>query len=131
MDGVLRAAARMLGGVPRYGHIIDYMIDFFHIFDSLLNCLVLCFWHCTYLPPGVLHPDFSLLWYTIFHLCLSSRGDFEVPQARMAMRQYRAFSTVGPSAWNSLPSELRPLTRDLFTSFYKHLKTFLYALGRL
>jgi len=33
-----------------------------------------------------------------------SRGDFVVPHARTAIKQHRAFSIVGPSVWNSLPS---------------------------
>ena len=41
--------------------------------------------------------------------------------------QHRAFSIVGPSAWNSLPSEIRSLPRDLSSSFYKLLKTFIFA----
>ena len=35
----------------------------------------------------------------------ASRGDFVVPHARTAIKQHRTFSIVGPSAWNSLPSE--------------------------
>src|SRR6218665_475833 len=54
----------------------------------------------------------------------ASRGDFLVPHARTAIKQHRAFSIVGPSAWNSLPSELGSLPRDLSSSFYKLLKTY-------
>ena len=50
-------------------------------------------------------------------LALASRGDFMVPHARSATRQRRAFSIVGPSFWNSLPSDLRSLPRDLSESF--------------
>jgi len=39
-------------------------------------------------------------------LCWASRSDFVVPLACTAIKQHRAFSTVGPSAWNSPPSEL-------------------------
>src|SRR6218665_2272073 len=53
----------------------------------------------------------------------ASKGDFLVPRARTATRQKRAFSNVGPSVWNGLPSELRSLPRDLISSFYKLLKT--------
>src|SRR6218665_1635379 len=59
----------------------------------------------------------------------ASRGEFLMPQARTAIKQHRAFSTVGPSAWNSLPSELRSLPRDLSSLFYKLLKTFTFALA--
>jgi len=56
---------------------------------------------------------------------MASRGDFMVPLAHIATRQKRAFSIVGPSFWNSLPSDLRCLPRDLSSSFYRLLKTFL------
>src|SRR6218665_2512382 len=50
-----------------------------------------------------------------------------IPRARTATRQKRAFSIVGPSVWNDLPSELRSLPRDLSSSFYKLLKTLLFG----
>src|SRR6218665_1685244 len=53
----------------------------------------------------------------------ASIGDFVVPRTA----KNRAFSIVGPSAWNSLPSEIRSLHRDLSTSFYKLLKTFIFV----
>src|ERR1043165_6928025 len=53
----------------------------------------------------------------------ASRGDFMVPHTRSTTRQHRAFSIVGPSLWNSLPSDLRSLPRDFSGSFYKLLKT--------
>src|SRR6218665_2671123 len=59
----------------------------------------------------------------------ASRGDFVVPQARTTIKQHKAFSIVGPSVWNSLPSEIRSLPRDLSSSFYKLLKTFIFALA--
>ena len=46
-----------------------------------------------------------------------------------ATRQKRAFSIVGPSVWNGLPSDLRSLPRDLSRSFYKLLKTLLVWLS--
>jgi len=41
-------------------------------------------------------------------------------------KQHRVFSIVGSSAWNSLSAELRSLPRDLSSSFYKLLKTFIF-----
>src|SRR6218665_1671032 len=49
------------------------------------------------------------------------------PPLRTAIKQHRVFSIVGPSDWNSLPSEIRSLPRDLSSSFYKLLKTFIFA----
>ena len=57
----------------------------------------------------------------------TSRGDFLVPHAHTAIKQHSAFSIVGPSAWNSLPSELHSLQSDLSSSFYKLLKTFIFT----
>src|SRR6218665_2703581 len=54
-------------------------------------------------------------------------ASFLVPRARTATRQKRAFSILGPSVWNGLPSELRSLQRHLSTSFYKLLKTLLFG----
>src|SRR6218665_472992 len=42
-------------------------------------------------------------------LCSAARGKLLVPRARLAIMQLRAFSVVGPSAWNDLPVELRSL----------------------
>src|SRR6218665_3958223 len=30
LDGVLRAAARLIGGVPKFGHIVEFMSDTLH-----------------------------------------------------------------------------------------------------
>src|SRR6218665_175801 len=55
----------------------------------------------------------------------ASKGNFVGPHARTATRQKRAFSIVGPSVWNGLPTDLRSLPRDLSSSFHKLLKTLL------
>ena len=47
------------------------------------------------------------------------------PYAQTAIKQHRAFSVVVPSAWNSLPSELRSFPRDLSSSLYKLLNIIL------
>src|SRR6218665_497139 len=57
----------------------------------------------------------------------ASRGDVVVPHTRTAIKQHRAFAIVGPSIWNSLPPEIRFLPRDLSSSFYKFLKTIIFA----
>src|SRR6218665_3403926 len=57
----------------------------------------------------------------------ASKWDFLVPRARTATIQKMAFSIVGPSVWNGLPSDLRSLPRDISSSFYKLLKTLLFG----
>src|SRR6218665_1961675 len=43
----------------------------------------------------------------------SKQGLLPVPFARTSAKQSRAFSVVGPSIWNGLPSQLRTLPRAL------------------
>src|SRR6218665_912385 len=48
-DGVLRAAARMIGGVPKFGHISDYMRDVLHWLpvQQRIHCRISSIvWHC-------------------------------------------------------------------------------------
>src|SRR6218665_37369 len=86
-------------------------------------------WHCVLgNAPSYLLERFNLISACSGHRSLRSatKGDFLVPRARTPTRQKRAFSIVGPSVWNDLPSELRFLPRDLSSSFYKLLKTLLF-----
>src|SRR6218665_3834721 len=48
----------------------------------------------------------------------AARGGFLVPRARLAIMQRRAFSIVGPSAWNDLPFELRSVLMAHPSKFY-------------
>src|SRR6218665_2849533 len=59
LNGVLRAAARMIGGVPKFGHISDYMRDVFHwlpVQQRIHYRISYIVWHCvlgnapSYLP---------------------------------------------------------------------------------
>src|SRR6218665_514501 len=43
----------------------------------------------------------------------AARGELLIPRAHLAIMQRRAFSVVGPSAWNDLPVELRSEANDL------------------
>src|SRR6218665_2889229 len=87
-------------------------------------------WHCVFGNA----PSYLLELFILTSACSgrqslrsSSKGNFLVPRARTANRQKRAFSIVGPSVWNGLPSELRSLPRDRSSSFYKLLKTLLFG----
>ena len=57
----------------------------------------------------------------------AARGEFLVPSARLAIMQRRAFSVVGPSAWNELPFELRSLLMAHPSKFYISLKSFFFV----
>ena len=71
-----------------------------------------------------LHPDFGLLWPTISPLGL--------PRWHCYTTCLHGHQTAWglldcSSAWNSHPSKLCSLPRDLSSSFYKLLKTFIFA----
>src|SRR6218665_3743399 len=122
LDGVLRAAARMIGGVPKFGHISDFMRDalcWVSVRQHILYILSSIVWHCILgIAPTYLLDIFILTSACSGRQSLlsASRGDFVVPHARTAIKRHTAFSIVGPSASNSLPSELRSLSRDLSSS---------------
>src|SRR6218665_3025152 len=133
LNGVLRAAARMIGGVPKFGHISDYMRDVLHwlpVQQRIQYRISSIVWHCVLgNTPSYLLELFILTSACSGHRSLrsASKGDFLVPRARTATRQKRASLIVGPSVWNDLPSELRFLPLDLSSSFYKLLKTLLFG----
>jgi len=60
------------------------------------------------------------------HLRSASRRLLNVPHQRRSTFARRAFSMAGPLVWNSLPDYLRDPAVSRYT-FYKHLKTFLFA----
>jgi len=64
----------------------------------------------------------------------SQQGLLLVPFARTSTKQIRAFSVVGPSTWNGLPSELRIFDRILSPAFFLTLRLLcltVLALGAL
>ena len=57
----------------------------------------------------------------------AERGVLEVPFARTASMQNRAFSVAGPRVWNDLPQELRLFPRLCTYTLLGHLKTYLFV----
>jgi len=122
----------MIGGVPRFGHITEYMRDVLHwlpVQQRIHYRISSIVWHC--ILGNV--PSYLLDLFILPSACSgrrslrsASKGDFVVPRARTATRQKRAFSIVGPSVGNGLLSDLRSLLEDLSSSFYKLLKTLLF-----
>src|SRR6218665_2619829 len=95
---ILRAAAHMIGGVPRFGHIKDYMRDVLHwlpIQQRIHYRISSIVWHCVLGNA----PSYLLELFILTSACSgrrslrsASKGDFLVPRARTATRQKRAFS---------------------------------------
>src|SRR6218665_1761069 len=84
-------------------------------------------------PTRSISHHVQLMTYTVLN-SLSGAGDtlalvcclYAIHIFTLALVLFKAFSIVGPSVWNSLPSEIRSLPRDLSSSFYKLLKTFIF-----
>src|SRR6218665_1518826 len=91
LNGVLRAAARMIGGVPRFGHITDYMRDVLHwlpVQQRIHYRISSIVWHCVL---GNAPQDYLLELFILTSTCSGrrslrsvSKGDFLVPRARTA-----------------------------------------------
>src|SRR5688572_6004831 len=132
LERVFRSAARLVGCIPRYGRVSSYMHHILHwlpLRHRILYRLCSLVWQCVLgSAPRYLRSIFTLSSSLTGRSALrsSSRGDFLVPFARTATKQRRAFSVVGPTTWNDLPSFLRLSPRTHSTSFYTQLKTFLY-----
>src|SRR6218665_3349195 len=87
----------MIGGVPRFGHITDYMRDVLHwlpVQQRTFYRISSIVWHCV-----LGNAPYLLELFTLTSACSgrrslrsASKGDFVVPRARTATRQKRAFS---------------------------------------
>src|SRR6218665_2654009 len=129
LDRVLRSAARLIGGIPNFGHVSKYMLDVLNWLPAeqrISYRIASIVWRCLLgLAPLYLRELCCPL-----HSAMSSRslrssqqGLLLVPFARASAKQSRAFSVVGSSIWNGLPSELRIFPRALSPAFFTHLKT--------
>ena len=135
LERVLRAAARLIGGIPKSGHVSDYMRDVLHWLPlpQRISFRVSAFvWRSLVgTAPAYLQELCRSISANIGRRPLRSavRGDLSVPFARTSTMQHRAFSVVGPSIWNGLPLELRLLPRNSSPAFYTSLKTILFSRG--
>src|SRR6218665_3717755 len=138
LDRDLRSAARVVGGLSKFSSITAYMHDALHwlhiseriqyrITALVSRCVLGCAPSYMYIrdlccPVSVLAARLVLL--------SAARGEFLVPRARLAIMQRRAFSVVGPSAWNDLHFELRSLLVAHPSKFYISLKSFFFVRDR-
>src|SRR3984885_8445094 len=135
LDRVLRTAARLVGHIPKYGHVSEYMRDALHWLPFLQRTayrIVALVWCCFEgLAPLYLR---ELCRSTVSvqgrsTLRSANKAELLVPHSRTAIRQRRSFSVAGPTTWNSLPVTLRLTPRGHHTIFFCQLKTFLFGQG--
>jgi hypothetical protein len=131
MNSVLRAAARLVLRLPRLCHITEVMRDNLHWLDFpnriTFKLCVLAF-RCQHgLAPRYLQqhcvPVDSYSGHQ--HLRSAGSGRLFIPSVNTVRCGLRAFAVTCPSAWNSLPTDLR--TADIsLPVFRKRLKTILF-----
>ena len=135
LDRVLRSAARLIGRLPKFSPVSAYIRDVLHWLPisqriSYRTAAVVsrCVLGCA---PSYLRDLCRPVSDVAARRALRSttRGELLVPRARLAIKQRRAFSVVGPSIWNDLPLKLRFLLVSHPTGFYKSLKTFFFSRG--
>src|SRR6218665_3655495 len=135
LDRVLRSAARLIGGISKFGMSLNTCLMFY--IGSLLSSgfhIGLFPWSGAAYLVLLLFTFVSSVRTTVLHSAMSSRslrssqqGLLLVPFARTFAKQSRAFSVVGPSIWNGLPSQLRIFPRALSPAFFSQLKTALFS----
>src|SRR6218665_2153691 len=100
LDGVLRAAARLIGAVPKFGHIGELMRDTLHwlpVRKRILYRVSTIAWRCILgVAPVYLSELFVLSSSCPGRRSLrsASRGDYLIPRSYTAIKQNRAFSAV-------------------------------------
>src|SRR6218665_2226273 len=120
------------GGIPKFVHVSQYMLNVLHWLPAeqrISYRIASLVWRCLVgLAPVYLRelccPPLSAM--SLRSLLSSQQGLLLVPFVRTSSKQIRAFSMVGPSTWNGLPSELRIFNRTLSRAFFSHLKTALF-----
>src|SRR6218665_1767082 len=133
LERVIRTVARLIGGIPRTGHVSAYILDGLHrlpLQQRIIFRIGAVVWRCILgLAPAYLrdlcHPTPGTRGCSSHRS--SEQGLLFVPFARTSTTKARAFSVVGPSVWNGLPLAQRLLPRILSHTFYSTLKTLLFS----
>ena len=130
LDGVMRAAARLILRLPRYGHVTKAMHDRLHWLNMRARIdfkLSLTAYRCLHgLAPsylsGLCIPVTQLPGRS--HLRSASSDEHLVPSCRTKTFGPSAFAVSCPTTWNNLPVELTdPANVDSVAVFKKRLKT--------
>src|SRR6218665_1534310 len=130
LDRGLGSATRLVGGVAKFSSLTASLRGVLHwllIFAGIQYCITAMVSRCVLgCAPSYLRDLCCPVSVFAARRVLRSaaRGEFLVPRAHLAIMQRKAFSVVGPSAWNDLPFELRSLLMAHPSKFYISLKSF-------
>jgi hypothetical protein len=126
LQSIQNAAARLLTGTGKYEHITPVLCQLHWLpisFRIQYKVLLLVYKTLHGLAPQYLQ---DLLRYRSARPGLRSAGTLlDVPRTRTVTYGDRAFSSIGPTWWNSLPSGLK--TASSLNSFKNNLKTYLFS----
>ena len=126
LDGVMRAAARLILQLPRSGHVTRAMHDRLHWLDMQARIefkLCVTAYRCLHgLAPSYLSrlciPVSELPGRS--HLRSATSGKLLVPSCKTKTIGPRAFAVACPTAWNNLPIELSdPANSDIVSQLSK------------
>jgi len=133
LERVLRTTARLIGGIPRTGHVSDYMLEVLHWLpfqQRIIFHIATLIWRCMLVLASTNLQDLccpTLGTRGRSSLRSMERGILSVPFARTSTRQFCAFSKVGRSMWNGLLLAQRLLRGVHSDTFYSGLKTFRFS----
>src|SRR6218665_801843 len=135
LDRVLRTAARLVGRIPRFGRVSGYMRDVLHgspYPQRIVYRISALVRRCMEGPAPSYFRELCCSTVTFqrrISLRSSAQAELLVPRTRTIIRQRRAFSVAGPTAWNGLPVALRLTPVAHSALFLSSLKTTLFDRG--
>ena len=129
LQSVQNAAARLVSGARRHGHITPVLADlhWLPVSQRVLFKTAVLVWKCLHGEAPSYLADLCIPVASLEgrqQLRSAASGVLLVPRARTSIGQ-RAFVVFGPSTWNSLPAYLRSSDMSLAT-FQRQLKTYLF-----
>src|SRR6218665_1857841 len=100
LSRVLRSAARLIGQIPKFGHVSSYVLEVLHwlpIRQRIEHRVASMVWRC----------QLGLAPTYLIDLCRPVSGSRSSRSMRSSVRgQSRACSVVAPTVWNGLPPAL-------------------------
>ena len=128
LQSIQNAAARLLTGTRKYDHITPVLreLHWLPITSRIQYKVTLLVYKTLHGPAPQYLQD--LIQYRSARPGLRSAGILlNVPMTRSVTYGDRAFCSIGPTWWNSLPSELK--TSPSVDSFKRNIKTHLFKLA--
>ena len=119
LQRVMNAAAWLVTNTRKFDHDLTYMrchlLHWLDVSDRIKFRLCVTVYKCVHRLTELCRPVSALQGRR--HLRSAGRGHLHFPRVRRASYVKRSFSYAGPSAWNSLPDNLRDTSLSLSVFF--------------